>query len=121
VFWYEYGELSWYSRVNGGMASESATVDTLVSGIADMKEPDWMLYPNPVSDVIRVFNQNATGKSYTISIFNMVGMKVTESALIQSGSNAATINVGSLAAGTYIVSIVNENGISVYRKKLMKQ
>jgi len=105
----------------GCTASETATVDTLVSGIADVEELNWSLYPNPVSDVVRISNESAVGQSYTIAIFNMIGMQVKEYQLIRLGSTTpAFLDVSSLATGTYVVSIINEKGTSVYHEKFLK-
>lgn len=105
---------------NGCIESKTATV-TLISGIADLEEPNWVVYPNPTADVVHVSNENAIGRSYALVLFNMVGMRVAEHTLIPSGLNASSIDVGTLATGTYIVSIINENGVCVYREKLLKQ
>jgi chitodextrinase len=70
------------------------------------------LYPNPVKgDVLNIANLEVTSE---YSIFNMMGQELGKGKIENS-----SVNVGSLASGTYIIQISNENGTTA--KRFIKQ
>lgn len=84
-----------------------------VASVKDFNGDQLKVYPNPASDILNIKSQLSL-ESYTI--INVMGQ------VLMSGSleGSATINVGSLVNGTYIVKITDIKGNSV-SKKIMKQ
>lgn len=105
---------------NGCIETESVTV-TLINGVRDAQEQGWVIYPNPTTDRIRISNQNASDNAYTATVFNMLGMKIAEHVWTASGTTNAVIDLSSLSAGTYMVTIANKQGAYIYRQQLMKK
>ena len=70
------------------------------------------LYPNPVSgDVLNISNLEADS-SYRI--YNMMGQELGKGKIENE-----SINVGNLAAGTYLIEVSNANGAT--SKRFIKQ
>lgn len=86
---------------------------TFVSGIpnAGVAFEELVVYPNPSSDFIYVENFSAF-ESFTI--VNVAGQTV------QAGKTSPTIDVRDLAAGTYLLTLVDENGV-LARAKIVRQ
>ena len=70
------------------------------------------IYPNPVSDVLRVSASEVISR---VSVFNSVGNKVLES---MPESKSVTIQVQQLAAGVYTVQIEIDNEVT--NRKIVK-
>jgi chitodextrinase len=78
----------------------------------DIAKISFNLYPNPVKgDVLNIANLEVTSE---YSIFNMMGQELGKGKIENS-----SVNVGSLASGTYIIQISNENGTTA--KRFIKQ
>lgn len=86
---------------------------TFVSGIsaASIAAEPVHVYPNPSSDYIHLENCTLFG-SY--AVVNVAGQ------IVQTGKQAPTIDVRNLAAGTYLLTLEDENGV-VARTKFVKQ
>ncbi len=63
------------------------------------------IYPNPANTQLHVDNVEGA----TISIYNLVGEKVSE---LTNANKFNTLNTVDLAAGTYIVKVVNDNQVT---------
>lgn len=72
------------------------------------------IYPNPVKDNLNFSLPNGEKISH-ISIHNIAGQKVLDQAITN-----ATINLATLQAGTYIVTVTNAAGTS-YSSKFIKE
>jgi hypothetical protein len=70
------------------------------------------LYPNPVTDVLRVSSETIPIK--TIAIYSIAGKKIKE-----IHSNFEAIHLDNLATGLYLVKIRSEHGVT--SKKLIKR
>ena len=94
---------------------EDYTVNIVVartSNTASNNEISFNLYPNPVKgDVLNISNLTIES-SYRI--FNMMGQELGKGKIENE-----TINVGSLAQGTYLIEVSNANGIT--SKRFIKQ
>ena len=82
------------------------------------------IYPNPlVGKTLNVSFGNVAAGNYTITINNVLGQKMVESAISHSGSSAnhpLTINC-TLAAGAYNVVVRDASGKQVYQSNLSVQ
>ena len=87
--------------------------NTLVSNQSIVSGTDYKIYPNPTSNIITIENvQNAD-----IQIVNITGQVV---ASISNADFVTTIDVSSLAQGTYFIRITGENGIAVEKMNVIK-
>jgi len=75
-----------------------------------------MVYPNPVSDMLKFSINTEANEAFQVNVFNIMGQKLIEQQGI-SGINISEqqIDVSSLKAGTYVVRI-SVNGNVVNRK-----
>ncbi|MBK8927301.1 MAG: T9SS type A sorting domain-containing protein [Crocinitomicaceae bacterium] len=89
-------------HANGCQTTASATVNSQV-GIED-ESIEFSVYPNPASDVMMISAQGQY--NYTISDLN--GRVI----IAGNGTNNQTISVGDLSAGSYIITISTDNGVS---------
>ena len=71
------------------------------------------IYPNPANTEIHV--DNADGA--TIEVYNLMGQNVMT---VENANKFNTVNVESLAAGTYIVKVVNNNDVKTQKINIVK-
>jgi chitodextrinase len=101
---FSYGEVEDYT-VN--ITSTARIDETEVAKIS------FNLYPNPVKgDVLNISNLDEVASEYRI--YNMMGQELGKGKIENSN-----VNVGSLASGTYIIEISNQNGTTA--KRFIKQ
>jgi hypothetical protein len=85
--------------------------------LVDVNEPYFnehvTLFPNAVNS--EVFNLGSQ-----LSIINMVGQVVRQQEMRFDGGNIQTISLGGLQAGTYMVSILSEDGKRAVKKIVVK-
>ena len=85
-------------------------IDTLISKIKAR------IYPNPVSGkTFRLILGNATGGNYTLAIYNTAGRLIaTRNINYTYGQNTYSVTVPpGITSGTYIVQVMNDNGIVI--------
>lgn len=78
----------------------------------DVNKVDFLIYPNPTSDVLNIASASKSEIKYTIS--NMLGQKVETGV-----SKDQTLNVSHLAKGVYLIELVQDNKRVV--KKIIKK
>jgi hypothetical protein len=90
------------SGVTGTLEVE-ITGQTPASGIADLKKTPYSIFPNPVTDVLRITNSQDLKK---IQIVNLMGQ------VINPGieRNLQEVNVSFLREGAYILRITDARG-----------
>ena len=71
------------------------------------------IYPNPASTQLHVDNVEGA----TISIYNLVGEKVME---VANANKFNTLNTSELAAGSYIVKVVNNDKVTTKKINIVK-
>ena len=68
------------------------------------------IYPNPVTDILSLQIQNKRNETATIKIIDMAGKVKTEQiAQLSAGTNHISLNISTLAKGSYEVVVVVEN------------
>ncbi len=92
---------------------ENATAKTLTENAINA-------YPNPVTTgrLNVQFNNFSSGK-YIIQLNEIGGKSVLKKEVKISGSQMESISVASAAAGTYIITVINANGETVYNNKII--
>ncbi len=71
------------------------------------------IYPNPANTQLHVDNVEGA----TVSVYNLVGEKVFE---LANANKFNTLNTDNLAAGTYIVKVVNNNQVKTSKINIVK-
>src|SRR5690554_6859703 len=97
---------------NMGM-SDRVNVITTTMGIEDSKNIDITYFPNPVEDQLTIY---ASQTIEEISVFNLLGQAVME---INVNDREMTLDMTSLASGTYLVKTISSKGVSTF--KIVKQ
>lgn len=89
-------------------------VESEVVGIAkDILENKMLFYPNPIKDVLKVTNNSNISN---VRIFNIQGKLVLSSEIDSNGS----ININSLANGTFVIKGYNNQGQLVANQKVIR-
>lgn len=86
---------------------DSVTVDcdSINSGIANINNIQFSVYPNPANSVVIV---KATNKAAKVKLYNAVGALVMENNM---NNEQATLQVAELAKGMYFVRLEDTNGV----------
>lgn len=100
-----------------GISPQAVAMDYhIVTGIENTNQTniDFNLYPNPANNVLNI--SLGQGAKYKININDITGKNVLSVNEIQNNFSA---NITDLPMGMYIVTVQNENGVSV--KKFVKE
>jgi len=81
--------------------------------IVESTTPDISIYPNPAHEFFTITGLVST--NYLVTVFDMSGRSVHQS------QNQNNIDISLLNSGLYIVDIRDENGVSLYSGKLIKE
>ncbi len=81
--------------------------------------PDLIAYPNPAIDEVRIDFFNLPASNYTLKIYNILGIVVWEKKYSLSGNQNQKISLTALRKGTYLYSLVSDNGKIISTKRLM--
>lgn len=95
-----------------GMMGSFLVIDTTKNSIQSQLFSDWIIYPNPVIDLITV-QTNTTESNVEYKIFNDQGETVISSQ--KNNTNNIEINVSQLPAGAYLLQLKsNGNQLTKY-------
>ncbi len=98
--------------VSAGATSKIVTVTQSVStGIEDIEDDGFIIYPNPVSDILFL---NTKSETVAVSIFDITGRSVFNANALDN-----KVNIGNLQKGIYTIKIEGKKGIKVC--KIVKQ
>lgn len=97
-----------YFDVNGCSATVSDTIIvTICSGLNQLNNTSWTVYPNPVRDQLHIKTDASSGL-YTISIYGVDGRLIEKSR--QTIVNEAIINTSALVEGSYMITLEGVEG-----------
>ncbi|MFK5983363.1 MAG: PQQ-dependent sugar dehydrogenase [Flavobacteriaceae bacterium] len=82
----------------------------------DFNESDITLYPNPVSDSLKISVKNTTIKN--VIVYDLKGKAVITK--VNLTNSEEIIKVNSLAAGIYMMKITSEKGSTIIKKIIIK-
>ncbi len=82
-----------------------AVVDSTQTGVRDLNEIAFQLFPNPTKNSITILSNLENGSRYVIR--NVLGQEILQEELTAS---RITLNVSHLSPGTYFMYIENEDG-----------
>jgi hypothetical protein len=86
-------------------------------GLEELKENEFLIYPNPTSTTINIDFKEYSGEGIEVKMINLSGEIVGEYHLL---SNLNSINVQHLKPGVYFISIGNDSG-ELQREKIIVQ
>ena len=105
--------------VENGCKSDSSALIVLKSlRNSSIADPNTLIYPNPVSDVLTI----QIRESSCIRIYNSAGRNVFENCQSQIGqqmSNVKKIDVRDWATGTYEVTIYSSSNVLIHREPII--
>ena len=84
--------------------------DCLVDGIGNKnkKEFNWILYPNPAKNKIRLKFKDSYSRGTIITIHNLLGIEVYRVSLsAKNEQNSILINTSSMQPGLYVIEVLN--------------
>ncbi|MCE3280229.1 MAG: hypothetical protein K0S44_2420 [Bacteroidetes bacterium] len=88
------------------------------AGVADIKESEVSIYPNPTNNILNIDFSKFAGESVTVSIFNAVGGKLLERK-VKKAIHAEKFDLSSCSAGVYLIKI-NSEKTSLSRRIVVK-
>lgn len=77
------------------------------------------VYPNPVSDEVRIELPVSTGGKILVSVFDYTGKQVLKKEILFSSNQTSTLQVEQLAAGVYTIQLYRKD--ELYIGKIIKQ
>jgi len=98
----------------------AATNFTIINnlGLDTIKQDEFVLYPNPASDVVYLqMGANTQLAGMKVKVVNLLGQVIEEQPIQNNTTELSTKNWG--AAGVYFVQITNQNNTTSITKKVM--
>jgi hypothetical protein len=71
---------------------------------------DFTLYPNPTYNIAKIFINNRSKGNYSLAVYNIIGKKLWERNITVDGETIIKENFAFLPKGTYLISLLDENG-----------
>jgi serine protease AprX len=79
-------------------------------------DEEFVVYPNPTTDSIKIVFQKPEGQSVTISIVDLQGKLLSEYAsVVNLQTNPLIIDMSTLSAGLYIIKIIVSGSVKTFR------
>lgn len=103
---------TWY-YTSSGVPAFTLNFDHAVGVNSHEAQADVSIYPNPANTEIHV--DNADGA--TIEVYNLMGQNVMT---VENANKFNTVNVEALAAGTYIVKVINNKQVKTQKINIVK-
>lgn len=94
---------------------------TSVVNIQKKDSYNFVAYPNPVIDKVRIDINGYKSGNYSIRIYNLVGQKVFDEKIrvIGTDTNTLRFSLGHLKKGAYLYSLVDHKGKTLSTKRLL--
>jgi hypothetical protein len=99
-----------------GCASESAEYNYVVSGIFSTTINEWIIFPNPVKDILKIKTIERDIQNSSVAVFDVTGRKKDVTVVITE--NTLMLNIASLPDAVYFLRI--ESGNENYYHQIMK-
>ncbi|MEL7118509.1 MAG: T9SS type A sorting domain-containing protein [Bacteroidota bacterium] len=105
------------TKVNSVIYKTNQT-ESNIQDINDMKQGLYA-FPNPAIVNVRFEFTNLEPGNYKVSIFNILGLEEWSETYFVNGSRSEKVNISHLRKGTYLYSLVDENGKTISTKRLV--
>jgi hypothetical protein len=108
------GTFHYQTYVSGSLKTTDSIIVSCVTSIPQLQNNNLQanVYPDPVTDKLNI---NANTPIENIQIVNILGETVMNSSFTQNKSATQTIDVSTLQAGVYFVSVLSEGKILTRR------
>ncbi|MFT4759307.1 MAG: hypothetical protein ACI9XO_002331 [Paraglaciecola sp.] len=83
------------------------------------ERPTVLAYPNPAASVVNVDFKNLETGNYTLKFYNILGRAVWQNDFYINGKETEVVNLKNFQKGTYLYSIINNNGKTLATKRLI--
>jgi hypothetical protein len=114
-------QLRFVLQSDAGITREGVAIDDVQ--IFDQKinaNPNWLIYPNPVNDILQVVSNHSPGSNVTLNLYDVSGKLLMKSEFVATGLlDKISINLRHLPAGLYALKIMD--GINNKVVKIIKQ
>ncbi len=116
---------TYYAQVYGYNGANSATVCYTLKvqlgtasrvGESTPKAELVSIYPNPVRSELKV-NMGGYAEQVSVNVTDMFGRRMMN----KTFASASVINTNKLAAGIYMITITNKNGVIIKQEKIVKE
>ncbi len=94
-----------------------AITEVYISNIEDQHSSSFIIYPNPVSDIINIRIQDKDASKLSCSIVDMNGQIIFSEQLGYGLAESVRLEIPSVATGVYLLQI--RNGSTLYSKKIL--
>jgi len=82
-------------------------------------KPDIIAYPNPAIETLRLEMMNLPGGDYKVKMYNILGVEIWSEEYTVNGDRIVKVDISHLQKGTYLYSLVNENGKTLSTKRVL--
>lgn len=82
-------------------------------------KPDIIAYPNPAIETLRLEMMNLPGGNYKVKVYNILGIEVWSNNYTVNGNRIIEVDISNFKKGTYLYSLVNENGKTISTKRVI--
>ncbi len=106
---------------DAGVTREGVAIDDIqIFDRQISNDPGWLVFPNPVNDVLQIVSNHSVGSNVTLSIFDASGRKLLIQNFTATGLlDKNTLDLNRLPAGLYALSISDGTNNKVF--KIIKQ
>ena len=84
----------------------------------DFNSGNFLLYPNPATDLVQISSNINSSNIESIVIFDVLGKVVKKVEAVNS--NQTNINVSELSSGVYMVEVATDNKVKQVKKLVIK-
>ena len=81
--------------------------------------PYLFAYPNPAINEVKFDFKNLESGTYKLKIFNILGLEAYSEEYFVTGNKTVKLDISRLKKGTYLYSLVDENGKTMTTKRLI--
>lgn len=111
-----------YYRIKQIDKDGSVAYSRVVNIVYNKGRLNYLLYPNPVNEVMNIRFRNETPETYTITLSDMAGRQVIKrTATISSLANEVSIDMKEMSSQVYMLTIRNSRNETLATEKIVKQ
>ena len=109
------------NELGDGTSRVEFKADRFTSSVRDIRKgrPNVFAYPNPAITDVRFEFTGVAPSNYSLKIYNILGVEVWRQDYFLDGAKTVKADISNLKKGTYLYSLVNENGETIATKRLM--
>jgi len=104
---------------NGQVENEWIVTVTVTTGLVEIKETDFLIYPNPTANEFKVQSQKKKVEEATIELYDLNGRKLLKKS-IPKGQESTEVDVSGLQSGVYFCRLISKNK-SVTKKLIIQR